>query len=88
MLRIVEAQPLGNYTLKLRFNDGASGVADLSHIKRNGVFEPWNEPGFFERVFVHPEFGTVTWPGELDLDPYVLYSQVTGRAIEEVLETV
>ncbi|MBL8875841.1 MAG: DUF2442 domain-containing protein [Phycisphaerae bacterium] len=28
-----------------------------------------------------PESGTVTWPGELDLDPDVLYAEATGRKI-------
>ena len=46
-----------------------------------GVFRAWESPGFFEKVFVSQDSGTVTWPGDLDLDPDVLYARVTGKAL-------
>ena len=88
MLAIVEAHPIKPFKLALTFNNGKSGTVDLGTISRTGVFEAWNDPSFFQKVFVHPEFRTVTWPGDLDLDPYVLYAQMTGRSIEEVLASV
>ena len=88
MLTIIEAHPLQDLKLALTFNNGMSGTVDLSNIRRTGVFEAWNDPSFFRKVFVHPEFHSVTWPGNLDLDPYVLYAQMTGKCIEEVLESV
>lgn len=33
----------------------------------------------YEMVVVSPENGTVAWPGEIDLDPDVLYAQATGK---------
>jgi hypothetical protein len=65
----------------LRFTDGSEGVVDLSHIAGKGVFKAWDEPGFFAQAFVSVECGTLTWPGELDLDPDVLYSMVTGKPV-------
>jgi hypothetical protein len=88
MLAIIEAHPLQDFKLALTFNNGMSGTVDLAKIHRTGVFEAWNDPSFFRKVFVHPEFKTVTWPGDLDLDPYVLYAQMTGSSIEEVLSSV
>ncbi|MFI5201831.1 MAG: DUF2442 domain-containing protein [Candidatus Kapaibacterium sp.] len=88
MIRITAVEPLENYRLRLRFSDGTEGIADLSDIQRNGVFEAWNDPNFFRSVYIDPESHTVAWPTEIDLDPYVLYSKVTGTAIENVLELV
>lgn len=79
----VEARPM--FKLLVRFNDGVSGEVDLSGIIRTGVFARWDEPGFFEKVSADPGSGTVVWPGGLDLDPYVLYSRVSGKPISEVL---
>lgn len=88
MLRITAVTPLEGYRLKLHFSDGAEGIADLSDIRRNGVFEAWNDPDFFRTVSIDLESHTVIWPTDIDLDPYVLYSRVTGTAIDKVLELV
>ena len=40
-----------------------------------GVLKQLADPGFFAKVYVDEELGTVTWPGELDLDPDNLYAQ-------------
>jgi len=76
-----EVQPLPDRRIRVRFSDGKEGVVDLSHLAGRGVFRAWDKPGFFERVFISPESGTVTWPGELDLDPDVLYAQATGTSL-------
>lgn len=78
---VIECRPMSRLRLWLRFRDGAEGVADLSHLAGQGVFEKWNEPGFFERVSVDSDAGTVAWPGGIDVDPYVLYSKVTGKPV-------
>jgi hypothetical protein len=39
------------------------------------------DPAYFAQVRVDTELGTVTWPNGADLDPDVLYAQVTGRPI-------
>ena len=80
---IVEVRPLENYQLYLRFEDGAEGVVDVSqHLRFDGVFEPLREWQYFERVRVDKESGTIYWPNGADLDPDVLYSQVTATPIE------
>jgi hypothetical protein len=76
-----EVRPLPSFHIWIRFDDGAEGTVDLSHLVGQGVFKAWDQPSFFEQVFISPDAGTVTWPGELDLDPDVLYSKVTGKAL-------
>ncbi len=73
-------EPFPGFRISVRFSDGVEGTVDLSHLRHRGVFRQWEEPGFFDRVFVSPDSQTVTWPGELDLDPDMLYARATGRA--------
>ncbi|MEP7234280.1 MAG: DUF2442 domain-containing protein [Ignavibacteriota bacterium] len=84
-MKVTFVEPVRDYRLFIRFADGAEGTIDLSDIPRDGVFEQWSAPGFFQKVFIDPKTGTLAWPGEIDLDPYVLYSRATGQRIEEVL---
>lgn len=79
---ITAAQPLENYRLHLRFEDGKEGIVDLSRsLTFQGVFTPLRDPAYFAQVQVDSESGTVTWPNGVDLDPDVLYAEVTGEPI-------
>jgi hypothetical protein len=77
---IVEARGLEGYQVYLRFEDGVEGVVDLSRLLRfEGVFAPLRDPREFARMALNRELGTICWPGGADLDPDVLYAQITGQ---------
>ncbi len=70
---IVEANPLGQHRLFLRFEDGVEGELDIaSMIDFTGILAPLAEPTFFAKVITDPATGTITWPNGADLDPDVL----------------
>ncbi len=79
--RPVHVEALPPYRIRVRFSDGVEGTVDLSHLRNHGVFRRWEEPGFFEQVFISADAGTVSWPGQLDLDPDVLYARATGMGL-------
>ena len=81
MERIKEVKPLLEHRIWIRFDDGAEGEVDLSDLVGKGVFIAWNDPEHFQQVFVHPESRTVTWPGGIDLDPDVLYCDISGASL-------
>jgi hypothetical protein len=85
MLYVINAIALPGYKLRLTFNDGAEGVADVGEIEHTGVFEGWKDHKYFDLVRVDDESGTVVWPSGADLDPYVLYSKATGVSIEQLM---
>src|ERR1700730_16475307 len=79
---IVEAVPMDDYCLKLRFEDGTAGIVDVAQLVLfTGVFAPLRDAKEFATVRVNAELGTVCWPGGVDLDPDVLYALVTGTAV-------
>ena len=83
MFKIIAAEPLPNYRLRLRYEDGVAGVVNLSHLVGNGVFAQWNEPGAFEQVSLGNR-GELRWNDQLDLCPDALYLEITGQSAEEV----
>lgn len=75
---VIEVTPLGGTRLHLRFSDGVAGVVDIaSMIRFEGVFAPLSCPEFFAKVSVDPTWGTICWPGDLDLAPEPLHGAVT-----------
>jgi hypothetical protein len=72
------------HRLRLGFDDGAEGDVDIaSLVPFEGVFGPLHESGYFARVRVDPELGTIRWPNGADIDPEVLYSAATGARLPE-----
>jgi hypothetical protein len=69
--------PLEGHRIRATFSDGAIKEIDLSELlAAGGVFAPiYEQREIFEQVHVNPESRTVEWPGEVDLDPEVLYGR-------------
>jgi hypothetical protein len=83
MKRIVAFEVLDNYRIRLRFDDGVEGTADLSRLVGQGVFAAWHDYALFRQAFLASQ-GALTWPGELDLCPGALYLEVTGKRPEDL----
>ncbi len=84
MLRdIIEAKAMGGHRLYLRFEDGVDGEIDLKKlVELKGVFEALQDPREVAKVRVDADSGTVCWPNGADLDPDVLYAELSGKPIE------
>ncbi|CAA7625718.1 conserved hypothetical protein [Candidatus Terasakiella magnetica] len=79
---VVKVTRTGDWTLMLRFQDGTEGELDFSQVLSfKGVFSVLKDPAEFAKVTVNSELGTICWPNGADLDPYVLYSRITGAPL-------
>jgi Protein of unknown function (DUF2442) len=95
IIHITHVEPLDGHWLRLTFSDGAIKEVGLGELlSQGGVFTPiYERRDVFERVRVNPESGTIEWPGEVDLDPEVLYglfepgsgSRIERRTVREPL---
>ena len=79
---VVEARHVENYLVELKFEDGASGVADLSpYMEKGTVLEQLMDKTLFKSFRL--EYGTLVWKsGELDIAPETLYAAATGREVQ------
>ena len=83
MRTIVDVTVLQGYQLKLTFDDGKTGVVDVSHLVGNGVFSCWQDRETFERVQIGSS-GELVWGDLVDLCPDELYLRMTGTSVEEL----
>jgi len=85
---VVEVRPTGAHRLYLRFEDGVAGEVDVADlIAFDGVFAPLRDERRFAEVRVNRELGTICWPNGADLDPDVLYAQVSGEPVPDLTAT-
>ena len=86
ILRVTRADLCGPQSLSLTFNDGTSGVADLSDLLCGSIFEPLREETYFARMELDRTCGTVAWPNGADIAPEALRQLVRKEAFEPVSE--
>jgi uncharacterized protein DUF2442 len=75
MISISDVEPREGYWLRLSFSDGSVKDVDLGDLfSRGGVFAAIRDDrDLFEQVRLKPESRTIEWPGDIDVDPDVLY---------------
>lgn len=74
---VLEVTALDGFRLRVRFHDGLQGEVDmcsLVHSPNAGVFAQLADPVRFAQAYV--EYGAVTWPGEIDLAPDAMYTEI------------
>lgn len=78
---LVEATPLDDYTVHVRFADGLVADVDLSYLRDyGGVFERVRDRDYFRRLRADTEAGTIVWPNEADIAPETLYAHAKRDA--------
>ena len=72
---VIEAKPVRDFVVWVRFEDGSEGEIDLASELWGPVFQPLKDPEYFRQLSV-AEYGTIAWPNGADLAPEFLYERV------------
>lgn len=93
IIRVTDVEALEGNWIRVAFSDGAVKEIDLGElIAKGSVFAPIRDSReIFSQVHVNPDTATIEWPGEVDLDPEVLYgrfdpasgARIVRRTIQE-----
>src|ERR1043165_3694585 len=78
---VTELRAEHNYTLWLRFDDGLEGHVSLGDLGGTTDFGMLCDEERFRRAAIDPVSNTVTWEGEITLDPDSLYRDVASKAM-------
>ena len=81
LVDIEAVEVIGEYRLRLTFQDGTVRDVDFADRNWRGVFEPLHDPSYFARVTVDPEAGTIPWPNGADMAPERLYAEARGNLV-------
>ena len=71
---VASAEPASHLALKVTFVDGLQGEVRFKPSHLTGVFASLQDEAYFNQVYV--EHGVVTWPGELDLAPDAMHTEI------------
>ena len=71
LIRVISAEYVRDYKIRLRFTDGTEKVVDFSRWLHGEVFQPLTNKRAFKRFFIAG--GTVCWPNGADIAPETLW---------------
>ncbi len=81
LVRVRAVEPLEGYTVRLTFEDGTQREVNLEPYLHGPIFEfIRNDPAVFRAMTI--EGGTIAWENGADIDPDVLYYQLTPAWME------
>jgi hypothetical protein len=85
-LKATSVKALEKYKIYVTFNDGTEGMYDLNSCAGRGVFLVWEQPGYFDKVFINPENNAIAWDEELEIDTLNAYLHIKNISFEEYRE--
>ena len=71
MIEVNSVETGPDFGLLLTFSSGERRCFDMRPYLHYPVFRRLENPGFFS--LAHVDYGTVTWPGDIDIAPETLY---------------
>jgi hypothetical protein len=71
--RIMDFEIVGEYTLRIEFDDATEQVIDFQPILEGALYGPLQDLVLFNQVEIDPEVHTLVWPNGADFDPATLH---------------
>ncbi len=73
LLDVVRVDARPDYTLLLEFENGEKRVFDMAPLMDKKPFVQLQGSPLFTKAFI--DYGTVVWPGDIDIAPETLYDR-------------
>ena len=84
---VVSAHYKDGYKIEVTFEDGATGIVDLSkYLLKGGVFEKFRDIEFFKNFKINEDLGVLTWEDEIDIAPETLYAEATNTPLPDWMD--
>ncbi len=72
LFRVTDFELLGDYILRVRFDDGTEQVINLEPVLYGEMWGPLRDLKFFNQVRIDPIAHTLSWSNGADFDPETL----------------
>lgn len=79
--RLTEASYVGDYKIRVAFQDGITSDIDISDCLWGELFEPLKDKSVFKHLRFDNEIRTVVWPNGADLAPEFIYARAKENSL-------
>ena len=76
-MKAIDVKAIGNYKISVVFDDGISGIVDLTDLVQKGIFRELADPILFAKVYATGE--AIAWSDELEIDALSIYAKIVNK---------
>jgi hypothetical protein len=81
-MKAVHVEAISNHNISVSFDDGISGVVDLSDFIQKGIFRELSDPILFAKVYTTGE--AIAWSDDLEIDALNIYEKIVKKEPSEL----
>jgi len=81
-MKAIDVKVIGDYKIKVVFDDNTSGIVDLSYLTQKGVFRELQNPVIFAKVYTTGE--SIAWSHDLEIDALNIYAKLVKKVPSEL----
>lgn len=81
-MKAVDVKAIGDYKIKVVFDDNIFGIIDLSYLMQKGIFRKLSDPSLFAKVYTTGE--AIAWNDELEIDALNIYAKIVNKEPSEL----
>lgn len=84
-MKATDVKAVGGYKIKVVFDDGVSGIVDLTDLVQKGIFQQLKDASTFQRVYTNGS--AIAWSDELEIDADNIYAEILNTEPANLLHT-
>ncbi|HLD54373.1 MAG TPA: DUF2442 domain-containing protein [Sediminibacterium sp.] len=81
-MKVKEVKYLSDYTIRVSFDDGVTGIVNLKDFISKGIFAILKDKAKFENVYTTGY--SIAWSDELEIDAISIYLDITGKDFGDI----
>ena len=83
-MKATDVKAIGDFKISVVFDDGVSGVVDLTGLTQKGIFQELRNTALFAKVYTTGE--AIAWSDELEIDALNIYAKIVCKKPSELVE--
>jgi hypothetical protein len=83
-MKATEVKAIGDYKIRVAFDDDVCGIIDLNYLTHKGIFRELRNPSLFAKVYTTGE--AIAWSEELEIDALNIYAKIVNKEPSELAE--
>jgi len=76
-MQVIDLKYLKDYLISITFDDGVTGIINLSDLVNHGIFTVLKDKELFSKIYTSGY--SIAWSDQLEIDVAEIYSEISNK---------